>query len=144
VAQGHGAGKRHWAGVVAFAATVGTVAMNVVAGHPELAATWAGPAIAGFPPVAALLATALRMAEERLRPVSALDTAGQPAVSAGHGPDSNGHAADLEIVRPVIDGHGELDRPVSAAMTPDTPDIAPVTDSDVADIVAGTSERADT
>lgn len=60
------AGRRHWAGLVALGAAVGTVAMNIVAGHPQLAPGWAGPAIAGFPPVAALLAAALRMAEARV------------------------------------------------------------------------------
>jgi hypothetical protein len=127
------AGKRHWAGGVAFAATAGTVAMNVIAGHPELAASWAGPAIAGFPPVAALLATALRMAEERLRPVTA-DTADTPA--------------DMEIVRPVsavaigdrapVTLPDSRTWPVSADITLDNEaDTAPVTDREVAAIVAG-------
>jgi hypothetical protein len=60
-------GRGHWAWAVAAAAAVGTVAMNTLASYPELAFTWVGPAIAGFPPVAALLATALRMAEQRLQ-----------------------------------------------------------------------------
>jgi hypothetical protein len=61
------AGQQHWAYVVAVLAAASTVAMNTLASYPELAAAWVGPAIAGFPPVAALLATALRMAEQRLR-----------------------------------------------------------------------------
>lgn len=60
-------GSRHWAWVVAAGAAVGTVAMNTLSGYPELAPVWVGPAIAGFPPLAALLATALRLEEHRLR-----------------------------------------------------------------------------
>lgn len=56
-----------WAWAVAALAAVGTVSLNTLAAYPELAATWVGPAIAGFPPIAALLATALRMTEQRLQ-----------------------------------------------------------------------------
>jgi hypothetical protein len=64
-------GRQHWACVVAGLAAAGTVAMNTLASYPELAAAWVGPAIAGFPPMAVLTATALRMAEQRLRSVTA-------------------------------------------------------------------------
>src|SRR5918998_4636722 len=59
-------GGHSWAWVVAAAAALDTVSLNTLAAYPELAAAWVGPAIAGFPPIAALLATALRMAEQRL------------------------------------------------------------------------------
>jgi hypothetical protein len=65
------AGRQHWAVAVAAVAAAGTVAMNTLASYPELAVAWVGPAIAGFPPLAALTATALRMAERRLRSVTA-------------------------------------------------------------------------
>jgi hypothetical protein len=69
--QAVAAGRQHWACVVAVLAAIGTVTLNTFAAYPELAAWWVGPAIAGFPPVAALTATALRMAEQRLRSVTA-------------------------------------------------------------------------
>lgn len=72
------AGSRHWAWAVAAGAAVGTVSMNTLAAYPELAATWVGPAIAGFPPIAALLATALRMAEQRLQPTAGSGGLGLP------------------------------------------------------------------
>lgn len=88
------AGRHHWAGVVAAGAAAGTVAMNVIAGHPGLAAGWAGPAIAGFPPVAALLATALAMAEQRLRPTS---TAAEEQAVGLHVPASATVTAHLAV-----------------------------------------------
>jgi hypothetical protein len=97
------AGQRHWAGAVAAAAAAGTVAMNVIAGHPELAATWAGAAIAGFPPVAALLATALRMAEQRLHPASATTSLAED------------RAADLPIPTPNSENSAEGGQPPTTA-----------------------------
>lgn len=58
--------RTHWAGGVALALAVFTVTLNVLGIFPRYAASWVGPLIAGFPPVAALLATALRVAEDRL------------------------------------------------------------------------------
>lgn len=60
------AGEQHWAGAVATGAVVLTVTMNALAAFPELAPAWVGPGIAAFPPIAALLAAALRMEEQRL------------------------------------------------------------------------------
>lgn len=96
------AGQRHWAGLVAAAAAAGTVAMNIIAGHPELAVTWAGAAIAGFPPVAALLATALRMAEQRLHSVSTTNSMAKDT------------ATDLRVPTPDLDSPTEPDRPPTA------------------------------
>jgi hypothetical protein len=60
-------GQQHWAWIVAASAAAGTITLNTFAAYPELAAWWVGPAIAGFVPIAALVAVALRMAEERLQ-----------------------------------------------------------------------------
>jgi hypothetical protein len=60
------AGMRHWAGLVAAGTAAATVTLNALAAFPAGAPVWIGPAIAAFPPVAALLATALRLEEQRL------------------------------------------------------------------------------
>lgn len=68
------AGQTHWAGYVAAGAVVVTVALNSLSAFPELAPAWIGPAIAALPPIAALLAAALRMESERLARTAVRDT----------------------------------------------------------------------
>lgn len=121
-------GRQHWAAVVAALAAAGTVTLNTVAAYPELAAVWVGPAIAGFPPIAALLATALRMAEQRLQlvvDISVQEPAGQaePAV------------ASEPVTQPVVRPSAASPQPGRrlTALPAVTPDIAGI----VAGIVAG-------
>jgi hypothetical protein len=59
-----------WAGGIALALALFTVALNVLGVFSEVAYSWVGQVVAGFPPVAALLAATLKIAEDRVVPTT--------------------------------------------------------------------------
>jgi hypothetical protein len=145
-------GRQHWAWIVAVSAAAGTVTLNTFAAYPELAAWWVGPAIAGFPPIAALTATALRMAEQRLRSVTAGDggineplpkliPVEEPAPDPVEKPEVKPAPEPAEPVEPVTQPEpAKPDRPAVTVTRPRLAAIPPVTndrtDEAVAAIVA--------
>lgn len=122
----HGSG--HWAWVVAAATAAMTVAMNALAAFPAAAPMWAGPVIAAFPPLAALLATALHLEEQRLHLTEVKDTVSDVA------PEPYSFTAPEAPAGPHRPVTEDASRPRLAAIPPVT-DSRP--DTDVADIVAG-------
>jgi hypothetical protein len=95
------AGMAHWAGVVAVLTAVTTIALNGFSAFPAWAPVWLGFAVASFPPVAALLATALRLEEQRLHPATEDDasTEGVPEPVAPVEPQPEPQAERVEPVR---------------------------------------------
>jgi hypothetical protein len=102
-------GQQHWAWIVAASAAAGTITLNTFAAYPQLAAWWVGPVIAGFVPIAALVAVALRMAEERLQ------------VTAGGGGINEPEPILIPIEDPATDPD-PVEDPVIEPEPPVTPD----------------------
>jgi hypothetical protein len=144
-------GQQHWAWIVAASAAAGTITLNTFAAYPELAAWWVGPAIAGFVPVAALVAVALRMAEQRLQ-VTAEGGGGIneplpiliPAEEPDTAPEPDTEPVEEPASEPVTEPEAPVtpDRP-AATVTVTRPQLAAIpaatdrTDEAVAAIVAG-------